>query len=56
MACWTQQNTAPWCLFNSITREVSSIDVNLGHSLLKAIGKELGKEEAQLDCFDRSYI
>ena len=55
-ARWTQQNTAPWCLFDSITREVGSTDVALGHLLLEATGKRLGEEEAQLDCFDGSCI
>ena len=51
-----QQNTAPWYLFDSITRDVSSTNIALGHSPLKATGKRLGKEEAQFNCFDGSCI
>ena len=56
MACWTQQSTAPWCLFDSITREVGSTNVALGHSPSEATGERLGEEEAQFDCFDGSCI
>ena len=45
-ARWTQQSTASWCLFNSITREVGSTDVAFEHSSLEATGKGLGEEEA----------
>ena len=51
-ARWTQQSTAPWCLFDSTTREVGSTDVALGHSPLEATGEGLGEEEAQFNCFD----
>ena len=56
MARWTQQSTAPWCLFDSTTREVGSTDVALGHSLLGVTDEELGEEEALFDCFNRSWI
>ena len=56
MVRWTQQSTAPWCLFDTITREVCSTDVTLEHLLLEATGKRLGKEEAQFNCFDGSCI
>ena len=56
MARWTQQSTASLCLFDSTTREDGSINIVLGHSPLEAIGKGLGEEEAQFDCFDGSYI
>ena len=52
----TQQSMAPWYLFDSTTREVSSINVTLGHLLLKVTSKRFGKEEAYFDYFDRSYI
>ena len=41
-----QQNMALWCLFDSITREVDSINIALEHSLLEATGKKLDKREA----------
>ena len=56
MAHWTQQSTAPWCLFNSITRKVGSTNVALGHSSSEATSKRLGKEETQFDYFDGSCI
>ena len=56
MVCWTQQSTAFYCLFDSLTKKVNSTDVILGHLLLKITGKKLGKEEAQFNYFDRSYI
>ena len=37
-------------------REVASTNVVLGHLLLEITGKEFGKEKAQIDCFDKSYI
>ena len=37
-------------------RKVDSINIALGHSLLEAIGKRLGEEETQFDCFDKSCI
>ena len=51
-----QQSTAPWCLFDSITREVSSTNVTLGYLPLEATGKRLGEEKAQFDCLDGSCI
>ena len=56
MARWMQQSTASWCLFDSTTREVSSINVALRHSPLEATSKGLGEKEAEFDCFDESYI
>ena len=53
---WIKQNTAPWCLFDSTTREIGSTNVVLAHLPLEAIGKELDEEEAQFSCFDGSYI
>ena len=47
-----QQNMAPWYLFNSTTKEISNIDIALGHSSLDAIDKKLDKKEAQFNCFD----
>ena len=55
-AYWMQQSTAPEYLFDSTTREVDNTNVTLGHSPLEATGKELGKEEVQFNCFDRSCI
>ena len=43
-------------LFNSITKEASSIDVALEHSLLEATGKKLDKEKAYFDYFNKSCI
>ena len=43
-------------MFDSITREVGSINIALGHLPLEATGKGLGEEEAQFNCFDGSYI
>ena len=37
-------------------REVGNTNVTLEYLPLEAIDKKLGKEEAQFDCFDRSYI
>ena len=51
-----QQSTAPWCLFNSITKEVGSTNIALRYLLLKATSKKLDKKEVYFDCFDRSYI
>ena len=51
-----QQSMAPWYLFNSIIREVNKTDIVLGHLLLEVIGKRLGEEKAQFDCFDKFYI
>ena len=45
---------APWCLFDSIIRKNYSTNVTLGHSLLEAIGKRLGEEEALFNYFDGS--
>ena len=56
MAYLTKQNSAPWCLFDSTTREDGSTNVVLEYSLLEATGKKLGEEKALFDCFDRSYI
>ena len=47
---------APWYLFDSTIKEVGSTDIALGHLQLEITGKKLGKEKAQFDCFDRSYI
>ena len=55
-ARWTQQSTAPWCLFDSTIREVGSINVALRYSPLEATGEGHGEEEAQFDCFDGSCI
>ena len=55
-ARWTQQNTAPWYLFDSTMREVGSTNVALGYSPLEATDEGLGEEEAQFDCFDKSCI
>ena len=55
-ARWTQQNTAPWCLFDFTIKEVGSTDVALRHLPSEATGKKLGEEEAQINCFDKSYI
>ena len=41
-----QQNTAPWCLFDSTRREVGSTGIALGHSSLKATGERLGEKKA----------
>ena len=51
-----QQNTAPWCLFNSTTKKVSNINITLRHSLLEVTGKRLGEKKVQFNCFDRFYI
>ena len=56
MARWTQQSTAPWCLFNSTTGEVGSTDVVLGHAPSGVTDKGLGEEEALFNCFDGSWI
>ena len=37
-------------------REINSTNIALKYLLLEAIGKRLGEEEAQFDCFNRSYI
>ena len=55
-AYWTQQSTTPWYLFDCTIREVGSTNVALRHLLLEAIGKGLGKEEAQFNCFNGSCI
>ena len=54
MAYWTQRSTAPWCLFNSSIREAGYKDVALRHSPLEATSEGLSKEEALLNCWDRS--
>ena len=51
-----QQSTAPWYLFNSTTREVSSTNIALEHSPLETTGERLGEEETQFNCFDKSCI
>ena len=56
MARWTQQSMAPWCLFDSTTREVDSTNIALGHSPLGITDEGLDKEEALFDCFDGSWI
>ena len=56
MVRWTQQSTAPWCLFNSTIREVDSTNIALGYSLLEATGKGLDEEKTQFNCFDGFYI
>ena len=56
MAHWMQQSTAPWCLFDSTTREVGYTNVALGYSPLEATDKKLGEEKAQFNCFDGFYI
>ena len=40
---------APWYLFNSITRKISSTNVVLKYLLLEAINKKLDKEKVQFD-------
>ena len=55
-ARWTQQSMAPWCLFDSSTREAGCIHVALGHSPSEAICEGLGKEEALLNCWVGSWI
>ena len=47
---------APWYLFDSIIREVGNTNIALGHSPLKATGKEFCEEEAQFDYFNESCI
>ena len=47
---------APWCLFDSITREVSSTNIALRHLLLEVIGKEFGNKKVHFSCFNGSYI
>ena len=37
-------------------REVGSTNITLGYLSLEATGKRLGEEEAQFNCFDKSYI
>ena len=45
-----------WRLFNFITKEVGSINIALGHLLLKTISKKLDKKKAQFDYFDGFII
>ena len=54
--CIVHQIQQSITLFDTTTREIGSIDVALRYLPLEAIGKRLGKKEAQFDCFDRSYI
>ena len=51
-----QQSTAPWCLFNSSMRKADCINVALEYLPLEAINEKLSKEEALLNCWDRSWI
>ena len=37
-------------------KEVGSTNIVLRYLSLEIIGKKLDEEEAQFDCFDRSYI
>ena len=53
---WMQQTTAPWCLFDSTTKEVNSTNIALGHLLLKTTSKRLDKEKAHFNCFNKSCI
>ena len=55
-ARWTKRSTALWCLFDSSTRKAGCIDVALEHSPLEATCEGLGKEEALLNCWARSWI
>ena len=55
-ARWTQRSTAPWCLFDSSTRKAGCMDLALGHSPLEATCEGLGKEEALLNCWAKSWI
>ena len=45
---------ALWYLFDSTTREVGSINIVLGFSLLEAISKRVGEKNALFDYFDKS--
>ena len=47
---WMQQGIAPWCLFDSFTREADYSDVVLGHLLLETTSKGFSKKEVLLDC------
>ena len=49
-ARWTQQSTAPWCLFNSFIKKASYNDVVLEHLLLEATSEGFSKEETLLNC------
>ena len=51
-----QQRQAPWYLFDSSMREVSSTNIILEHLPSKTTGKKPIAEEALLNFFDRSEI
>ena len=51
-----QQSMAFLYLFNSIIREVGSINITLGHLLFEVTSEKLGEKEAQFNCFDGSCI
>ena len=56
MARQTQQSMALQYLFDSITKEAGSINIILGHLLIKVTGKKLSKKKAQFNYFDGSCI
>ena len=51
-----QQSIPPWCLFNTIIKEVGNTNIALEHLPLEATSKKLGEKEVQFNYFDGSYI
>ena len=52
---WTQRSMSFWYLFDSSTRKTGCIDILLGHFSSEATNERPSKEEALLNCWERSW-